>query len=1032
MKYKFLLNIAFFFILTLSFSQQEMTEQYQQQLQQANRDLLHGNFNDAIAKYNQLLKTEGRKNEAELYNSLAHAFYGKFDRSKAKEYAERALKMSQNSNSRDRLQEAIALENLGRFENLKQKYKEALSYYNQALEIKQSIEGVDPSEIATSYFRLCSVKQMQSEYETAIEYINTVLEMNLEATPKNHIILSNIYNIYGRIYYDKGSIEKALANYLLSIDFALKEFEDDNVLLDRLYNDIGNAYVPQAKYYEALKYFEKALSLNVKKNGDKVDQDLVAIHFNIGMVYTFLGRREKALYYTQKTADLGEIAFKKGHENFHFVYSQLGRLYGGKKGIFYLKKAIGILEGSQKRRSKIIMSGYQMYIATIYTQLRDYKQAQEYIKKALAIRVQISGENNFRTIESRNYLASNFLRLEDPTQALIQINKSIQANYIDLGSETLIEQNFEISKVLDSKLFIEAVELKIDILLQQYEANKDIELLKESYHLSLGLDEVITKARSTLRDQQDKLRFTSLVKDFYEKQVGICMRLYKLESDDIYKKIAFEFSEKSKSNVLRELASSNKIKDKLDVSQDIIVFEKEINEKLAKARSRMAVEVANPKSDSLKVYAMQEEIVDLFHQKDSLEQSIEKTYPKYHRLKYDKPVLSISDVQLQLNENTSLVEFLVSKNDVFVFVINKTSYDVKRITIDSLNQKIQKLQTSAAEQKYDTYEKTARQLYDEFFAPIESSIQGTNLIIVPDEALWHLQFDLLLKGEKYLVYDYAISYVNSASFLKEIKSNGSDRNVAKECLAFSFTGKEQETEDGEAIPLERFRNSTTDLPGTRKEIKALSKIFDGTYYFGKSANEKNFKKKVPQYKITHLALHAEVDSLNSENFKILFSNFDSTSENEDNVLYNHELYALKIPSDLVVLSACNTGVGSVNKGEGIMSIGNAFQYAGAKSLLLSRWKISDETTPIIMEQFYQNLKAGMTKGKALQQAKVYYLNNSSQLQSVPYYWGSFYILGDDASIEMEASMQYYIMGGIVLVMLFLVYNQRKKRIMARD
>lgn len=1028
MKLRLLLTIVLLFFLAKSFSQQRTIEKQDSLLNEANHHLLLGDYDQAIVQYKELLKAKEIKNEALLYNQLAHSFYKKLDREEAKNYAEKALKTSQVSVPKDTLQEAIAWENLARFEQP----EKALEYYAKALGIKKTMANIDSAEVAISLYHVSRMIQIGSEYETARSYLNRVVNMNLEPTPRNHMILSNIYHVLGRVHYDQGLKDAALKYYFKGLEYALKEVPNDHGFLDQLNNEIGITYMDKGYNYEALKYYEKALSLNMKRYSHKINPDQVAIHFNMGMTYANLGRKDKALFHTQKTLELGKTAFGENNPIFHFPYSQLGRLYGKEKRISYLKKAIGLLERKTNDRKQLMISGYHIFIADIYTQMKAYKKAQVYLKKALDIRLRISGKNNFRTIESQNKLAQNFLLLKDPAQALIEVNISLKSNYIDLESVSEINGNFDISKVIDPHLFIEAIEIRIDILMKQYQSNQDGQLLKMSYQLASGLDDVIVKTRNALRDSEDKLQFTSLVKKIYEKQVAICLRLHELESDETYKTAAFEFSEKSKSNVLRELVNSPKIKDEIIVDDEIISLEKEINERLARVRSQLVVEVAKPISDSIKVYAFQEEIVHLFHRKDSLEKSIELAYPKYYQLKYDKPVLSVLDVQSQLEDNTTFIEFLMSEDLVFSFVINKDSYHVQKVQIDSLDQRIQDFNMSIVNQDRESYEKSAGLLYRDLFAPIEGDIEGQNVIVVPDETLWHLQFDLLLKGEnssknKYLVYDYAFTYANSATFLNETKRTSIDRNVNSECLAFSFSSEEMSTEGFEVLDLERLRNSTVGLPGTREEIKAVSKIFDGSYYYGKSANEHNFKSNVSSYKIAHLALHAEVDSLQPENLKILFSNVDQTTQNEDNILYSHELYALKIPSDLVVLSACNTGVGKINNGEGILSIGNAFQYAGAKSLLLSRWKISDETTPLIMEQFYENLKSGMSKGQALQQAKVHYLDNSSQLQSAPYYWGSFYILGDESSIEMNSTPNYFLIVTILLVILLVLYILRKRR-----
>jgi len=222
-----------------------------------------------------------------------------------------------------------------------------------------------------------------------------------------------------------------------------------------------------------------------------------------------------------------------------------------------------------------------------------------------------------------------------------------------------------------------------------------------------------------------------------------------------------------------------------------------------------------------------------------------------------------------------------------------------------------------------------------------------------------------------------------------------------------------------------LRATGEDLPGTRKEIKAISSIVDGVYYYGKEAIEANFKKDASKYGIVHLALHGEVDNEIPQNSKLYFTKSKDTIE--DNLLYSHELFALNIPAELTVLSACDTGTGKIAKGEGIMSLGNAFQYAGTKSLLLSSWEVADDTAPELMKYFYENLKKGMSKPKALQQAKLSYLKTVDPARSNPFYWGNFYLVGDPTPIELDTNTNWYWILGSGLLLLIIVTVARQYR-----
>jgi Uncharacterized protein conserved in bacteria len=142
----------------------------------------------------------------------------------------------------------------------------------------------------------------------------------------------------------------------------------------------------------------------------------------------------------------------------------------------------------------------------------------------------------------------------------------------------------------------------------------------------------------------------------------------------------------------------------------------------------------------------------------------------------------------------------------------------------------------------------------------------------------------------------------------------------------------------------------------------------------------------------HLAMHAQLNTETPMASKLLFTH-DPADEREDNDLYAIEVYGLRLNADLAVLSACQTGLGNVQAGEGAMSLGRAFAFAGVRAMLLSLWEVEDGATRRLMVSFYENLIKGMHKDEALQAAKISYVAHCSAERSSPYYWGGFVMAG---------------------------------------
>ena len=315
-------------------------------------------------------------------------------------------------------------------------------------------------------------------------------------------------------------------------------------------------------------------------------------------------------------------------------------------------------------------------------------------------------------------------------------------------------------------------------------------------------------------------------------------------------------------------------------------------------------------------------------------------------------------------------------------------------------------------------------IYRQVVKPVlnqERTISKNKILIIPDGSLWNLNFDLLLSSDEqsvidnswpFLIKDYAINYQYATALSFEEQSEKDFTQGAM--LAFSYGDTEEVA--GEQISFETMRSEFVELPGSRKEIRAVADIIDGDYYYGEFASEEKFKQIAKDYQIIHLAVHGNTNNENPEYSKLDF--YNKSDSVEDGKLHAFELYNMKLNADLAVLSACNTGSGKVVNGEGVLSLGRAFAYAGVNSLLLTRWEVSDAFTPKIMKVFYQELMKGKRKSDALRIAKLEFLLNADNITSKPLYWSSFYIIGDDSPIllhDKKAFNWWVIFAGIVFV-----------------
>lgn len=208
--------------------------------------------------------------------------------------------------------------------------------------------------------------------------------------------------------------------------------------------------------------------------------------------------------------------------------------------------------------------------------------------------------------------------------------------------------------------------------------------------------------------------------------------------------------------------------------------------------------------------------------------------------------------------------------------------------------------------------------------------------------------------------------------------------------------------DNEAIAsrssFANLRDNVSQLTKTVNEIKGIAQYFDGTFEGSAMATETNFKRELKDYGLLHLAMHGKADFENPDKAHLVFSNVNQDTLN-DGLLYHHEIANLKTNAQLVVLSACETGIGQAIEGEGVMSLGRGFMYIGVPSVVMSLWKMNDLSTSELMPLFYKNLSDGLPKDKALCQAKLSYLNNTSSRHARPFYWAGLISLGNNEPIK---------------------------------
>lgn len=434
---------------------------------------------------------------------------------------------------------------------------------------------------------------------------------------------------------------------------------------------------------------------------------------------------------------------------------------------------------------------------------------------------------------------------------------------------------------------------------------------------------------------------------------------------------------------------------------------------------------------------------------------MEKNYLNYYNLKYSSIKPSIDEIQHQLAKNCAQYNYVLGDSCIYLFALTRRTVDFYKVEdICGFEDSIQvyRLALSGNPLYANRYLSSGLYIYQKLF-PKELSFSSKieNIIIVPDGSMAFIPFESLpivsassiagltqnkdsLRGFKllavnvasgnfrdhpFLIKKYNISYCYSATlyiqnYLDKHQHSKDKQSKAWLAIAPVFSDKAH-TATSQTMDLQRkimFYSSDTlltrgnllngdyvnPLPGTETEVESISKMFASKSYEVKvllknQASEKQIKSGIlDRYSILHFATHGFVNSEKPELSGLLLAQ-DSTGGN-DGILYSGEIYNLKLNADLTVLSACETGLGKVRKGEGIIGLTRALIYAGSRNIIVSLWPVSDQSTSNLMVDFYINLLKGKQSENYatwLRNAKLKMINEGKY--SNPFYWSPFILVG---------------------------------------
>lgn len=704
-------------------------------------------------------------------------------------------------------------------------------------------------------------------------------------------------------------------------------------------------------------------------------------------------------------------------DDYHTLYNNiaLNKQAQGKydEALYFLDKKLNLKSDSKK----YIIDTYK-HIGTTLDRMGKYDLALDTLNVALKLR-----EENYP--KKHNYMSLIHQAIGDVYTSKKNYSKALQSYQLAIIAVVYDFDNTDVKKNPTLDNIVHQVELLKSL---SYKA-KTLQLM-ENYKASLEVyqlcSQLMDKMRSSFQHSGSKLLFMEQGNTIYEEAIVTALAL----GD---KKTAFEFAEKSKAMLLLEAMRG--VEARLGLPEDLVKKESDLKIDIAYYERKIWEERQKDEPSEENIKKWESLIFDLKEEYTALKDRLETDYSDYYASQYNSEVSSVKEVQRNLlNSKSAMVSYFIGEEQVYIFTITKKGIEVTTIDkTDNLtdwvnNMRLCLQRDSRIKNYHATYYETAFQLYNIFLQPALRNLPKgiEQLIIIPDDQLNFIPFETLLTANPYLsspryelskvpylIRDYQVSYGYSGTLLLE----GQKRHKQEGLKIF-----------GGFVPY--FKGGTSDRRGCdndvlgnlaigRENIQTINTIMDGKHHFDDEADVEDFKDLAKDYQILHLCTHACAE-MDFKDTRIYFS---------DKELLAFELYNMPLNAQLAVLSACETGVGELKRGEGVMSLARAFMYSGCPSVVTSLWSVDDKSTSEIMRYFYENLKSGMTKDAALHQAKLTYLDGKGIEESHPYYWSGFVHIGNtEALFGNEDSNWIWWLGGVAVVGLlgFLFMRRRKE------
>ncbi len=918
-------------------------------------------------------------------------------------------------------------------------YDSANYFLKKALIIRNNNSKVDPADLALTLYNLARNKENTDDLKASLDYALQALELQQSVFHENHPSVSNTIAVIGNSYKQFGNYKKSIEYYEQSLEIRKKSLGAQHVNLGASYYSIGNLYGHMEDYHLAIEFIREGNRIVGAKFG--FDSPIVLTYraYLAGM-YIKVEQLQTAESIIIEVVKDAERTLRSNHPYLAIIYNVQGEIYAEQNQIslakIYFNKAIAIHReayGDQSLREADIHTK----LGEAYVKENEFYTAENHYLNALTIYNEKVGADNSKM----SIVLKSLGDLHSKQGKYVKANKyyrdALRAICLKTDSTTA---NFpEIKTLTDKALALEIVSntaLNFTTSFTRDSIREDLIMANEADRYGMNIIDHIFQG---FQLSSSKIKLQKDSRKIYKRALNNVFVLRAVTGNEKYLTQAFDIIERSKSSLLVENLKNKAAMRFSGIPDSLIDMENQLHIEHSYWKTKIRA-AQNDESASLE--ELQQKLFEAQKQIENFKQELSSIYPAYYDFKYNFKNTSLADTQDQMSEKTVIFDFFEGDSFVYCLALSKhnsvlykfkNDTDYKNLLANYHESLTNKNLIINHPMKADSlYSYSAFTLYNKLLKPgvevMNNSIE--KFIIIPDNELSKINFSTLLTTAAtslpinytqldYLLNDYAISYSHSTDQMilgQKITSGNGFIGFAP-----SYNEVDYNIIDSTSHPLTYalVRDGNLPLPGAIEEVESITEIMNGNSWTYENASESNFITYAKDHNIIHLAMHSLLNGEEPEYSELLFNSSKDTIN--DGYLTISEIYNIQLNTELVVLSACSSGSGKIQIGEGPISFSRAFSYAGCPSVVMSLWKIPDASTKEIMISFYQNLKEGKSKDVSLKSAQLDYLQNTSDpIYQHPYFWASFVAMGDMNAIQSESfhlSWEYYILGILFLIIL---------------